>query len=159
MDDDRQIVLADLNDVKTALSIWGDFYQTQELKVSFKAIELLKKLPVNSRSWTEKLTTYTAPEIARMYGMKQRTVESYLKNLFDAGLVHREIRSEAGHPYGYWVDEEVKAVISDVDETEEGFASKSISGSPARLARMTSQDLFLRAKSSQKFVRFVNGLL
>jgi len=51
MDDDRQIILADLNDVKTALSIWADFYQTQSLKVSYKAIELLKKLPVDDGRW------------------------------------------------------------------------------------------------------------
>jgi len=145
MDDDRQIVLADLNDVKTALSIWGDFYQTQSLKVSYKAIDLLQKLPVNNRNWSVTLKTYTAPEIARMYGMKQRTVEDYLRNLYEAGLVHREQRNEAGHPYGYWIDEEVAAIISDATDAKSDPAPRTISGGPAPTGRKYTREIFLRA--------------
>jgi len=144
MDDDRQIILADLNDVKTALLIWADFYQTQSLKVSYKAIELLKKLPVDDGRWKDKKMTLTAPELARMYGMKQRTVEDYMKGLYEAGLIYREQRPEAGAPWGYWIDEKTRAIIDDADKAKSDFALKPATGARPRFMRMTSQDFFLR---------------
>jgi hypothetical protein len=107
--DGRKFVLAVYEDLKTAATVWFDFAAGQEFKISAKAIGILKELPTECPG-------ITAPTLAN--GKSQRTIERYLENLFEAGIVSRERIKAPGMPYGYWCDESMRQkVLSKISES------------------------------------------
>jgi hypothetical protein len=60
----------------------------------------------------------TSPELATEMGKSQRTIERYLEDLFEAGLVSRQQITAPGMPWGYWCEEEMRQkVLSKISDT------------------------------------------
>jgi predicted transcriptional regulator len=104
LDDGRRFVLAVYEDLRIAAEVWFDFAGGQEFKISPKAIDILKELP-------DKEPGKTAPALAKDNSKGQRTVERYLDDLFDAGLVNRDRIQAPGSPWGYWCNDELRQKV------------------------------------------------
>jgi DNA-binding transcriptional ArsR family regulator len=102
--DGRKFVLATYDDLQTAANIWFDYAEGQQFKISPKAIDLLKMLPNSLRG-------KTSPELAGEMGKSQRTIERYLEDLFEAGLVCRQQITGPGMPWGYWCEEQMRQKV------------------------------------------------
>ena len=102
--DGRKFVLAIYEDLENAATLWFDFAEGQQFKISPKAIDILKELPAE-------LPGKTAPILAKEMGKSQRTIERYLEDLFEAGLVSREKISAPGMPWGYWCEEQIRQKV------------------------------------------------
>lgn len=108
--DGRKFVLATYDDLQTAATIWFDYAEGQQFKISPKAIEILKILPNSLRG-------KTSPELAGEMGKSQRTIERYLDDLFEAGLVSRQQITAPGMPWGYWCEDQMRQkVLSKISE-------------------------------------------
>jgi hypothetical protein len=109
--DGRKFVLAVYDDLHTAATIWFDYAEGQQFKISPKAIDLLKMLPNSLRG-------KTSPELAKEMEKSQRTIERYLDDLFEAGLVCRQQITAPGMPWGYWCEEQMRQkVLSKISDT------------------------------------------
>jgi len=53
----------------------------------------------------------TAPTLAKDMGKSQRTIERYLEDLFEAGLVCRQQITAPGVPWGYWCEEQLRQKV------------------------------------------------
>jgi hypothetical protein len=102
--DGRKFVLAIYDDLMTAATVWFDYAEGQQFKISPKAIDILKFLPGSKPG-------KTAPVLAIEMGKSQRTIERYLVDLFEAGLVCREKISSPGMPWGYWCEEQMRQKV------------------------------------------------
>ena len=108
--DGRKFVLAIFDDLKTAATVWFDYAEGQQFKISPKAIDLIKTLPILPQG-------KTAPTLANEMGKGQRTIERYLEDLFEAGLVCRQQITAPGMPWGYWCEESMRQkVLSKISE-------------------------------------------
>jgi predicted transcriptional regulator len=113
LEDGRKFVLAIYEDLNNAATVWFDFAEGQEFKISPKAIEILKMLPTAAQG-------KTAPVLANEMGKSQRTIERYLEDLFEAGLVCRQRITAPGMPWGYWCEEQIRQkVLSKISEVED----------------------------------------
>jgi hypothetical protein len=111
--DGRKFVLAIYEDLETAAKVWFDFAEGQEFKISPKALELLHSIPV---IWPGK----TAPTLAKEMEKGQRTIERYLEDLYEAGIVSRERITAPGMPWGYWCDTQIRQnVMSQISDTRD----------------------------------------
>jgi hypothetical protein len=109
--DGRKFVLAIYEDLRTAATVWFDYAEGQQFKISPKAINLLKMLPV---------TQPGKPSLAfaKEMGKSQRTIERYLEDLYEAGLAYREQITAPGMPWGYWCEESMRQkVLSKISDT------------------------------------------
>jgi len=103
LNDGRRFVLAVYEDLVLAARVWFDFAEGQRFKISPKAGEVLHALP---SSWPGT----TAPNLAKEMEKGQRTIERYLNDLFEAGIVSRERIQAPGMPWGYWSESRQKAM-------------------------------------------------
>lgn len=109
--DGRKFVLAIYKDLKNAATVWFDFSEGQQFKISPKAIDILKILPCAKQG-------KTAPTLAEEMGKSQRTIERYLEDLFEAGLVSRQQITAPGRPWGYWCNGQIRQkVLSKISNT------------------------------------------
>jgi predicted transcriptional regulator len=102
--DGRKFVLAIYEDLAIAAAVWFDFAEGQEFKISSKAVDILKAVP---SQWPG----LAAPTLARTMGKGQRSVERYLEDLYESGIVSREKISAPGMPWGYWCEPELRQRI------------------------------------------------
>jgi len=102
--DGRKFVLAIYEDLAIAVAVWFDFAEGQEFKISSKAVDILKAVPTQ---WPG----LSAPTLARTMGKGQRSVERYLEDLYESGVVSREKISAPGMPWGYWCEPELRQRI------------------------------------------------
>jgi hypothetical protein len=108
--DGRKFVLAIYDDLRTAATVWFDYAEGQQFKISPKAIDLLKMLPVTQPG-------KTSLALAKETGKSQRTIERYLEDLYEAGLVYREQITAPGMPWGYWCEESMRQkVVSKISD-------------------------------------------
>jgi hypothetical protein len=92
----------------------GDFAEGHQFKISPKAIDLIRNLPGGQPG-------KTAPILAKDMEKSQRTIERYLEDLFEAGLVSRQQITAPGMPWGYWCEEEMRQkVLSKISDTGDG---------------------------------------
>lgn len=111
--DGRKFVLATYQDLNTAAEVWYDFAEGQEFKISPKAIDILKVLP---GAYPGK----TAPELTKDMGKSQRTIERYLEDLYQGGLVSRQQMKAPGSPWGYWCEEQIRQkVLSKISDAKD----------------------------------------
>jgi predicted transcriptional regulator len=111
--DGRKFVLAIYDDLVTAAKVWFDFAEGQQFKISPKAIDLLKVLP---GAYPGK----AAPALAKDMEKSQRTIERYLEDLYQGGLVSREQMKAPGSPWGYWCEEQMRQkVLSKISDAED----------------------------------------
>lgn len=111
--DGRKFVLAIYDDLTTATEVWFDFAEGQEFKISAKALEVLHSIP---STWPGK----TAPMLSKDMGKGQRTIERYLEDLYESGIVSRERITAPGMPWGYWCELEMRQkVLSQIPESED----------------------------------------
>ncbi|MCK9570553.1 hypothetical protein M0R72_16515 [Candidatus Pacearchaeota archaeon] len=111
LSDGRKFVLAVYEDLATAAQVWFDFAEGQEFKISARAVDVLKAIP---EAWPGKM----APTISKEMGKGQRTIERYLEDLYEAGIVSREKITAPGMPYGYWVEPEMRQkALSQITDT------------------------------------------
>ena len=111
--DGRRFVLAIYDDLKIAATIWFDYAEGQQFKISPKAIDLIRNLPGSQPG-------KTAPVLANSMEKSQRTIERYLEDLFEAGLVCRQQITAPGMPWGYWCEEQMrKKVLSKISDAED----------------------------------------
>lgn len=110
--DGQKFVLAVYEDLETAATVWFDFAAGQEFKISAKAIDTLRKLPTKSPG-------ITSADLADAAVTSQRTIERYLNDLYEAGLVYREKMKAPGSPWGYWCSKiERQNVLSRISASE-----------------------------------------
>jgi predicted transcriptional regulator len=89
----------------------GDFAEGHQFKISPKAIDLIRNLPGGQPG-------KTAPILAKDMEKSQRTIERYLEDLFEAGLVSRQQITAPGMPWGYWCEEQIRQkVLSKISDT------------------------------------------
>jgi DNA-binding transcriptional ArsR family regulator len=113
--DGRKFVLAIYDDLEIAATIWFDFAEGQQFKISPKAMDLLKMLPNAPLG-------KTSSALAREMGKSQRTIERYLEDLFEAGLVCRQQITASGVPWGYWCEEQMRQrVLSRISDAGDLF--------------------------------------
>jgi hypothetical protein len=113
--DGRKFVLAIYCDLKTAATVWFDFSEGQQFKISPKAIDLIRNLPSGQPGRTS-LT------LVSEMGKSQRTIERYLEDLFEAGLVCRQQITAPGMPWGYWCEEFMRQkVLSKISDTRDSL--------------------------------------
>jgi len=118
--DGRKFVLAIYEDLENAATVWFDFSEGQQFKISPKAIDVLKNLPSAQQG-------KTAPTLAKEMEKSQRTIERYPEDLFEAGLVSRQQITAAGSPWGYWCDEQIRQkVLSKISDTEDSVKDSDI---------------------------------
>jgi len=109
--DGRRFVLAIYEDLETAAKVWFDFAEGQEFKISARALEVLHSLP---SIWPGK----TAPVLANEMGKGQRTIERYLEDLYESGIVSRERITAPGMPWGYWCENGMRQkALSQISDT------------------------------------------
>lgn len=117
-EDGRKFVLAIPKDLETAATIWFDFAEGQRFKVSRKALVVLAAIPGEAC-----IDHITSPALARDLGMGQRTVERYLKDLFEAGVLSREKLNMPGSPWGWWCESYIRqSIVSQIPQAVEGEA-------------------------------------
>jgi len=110
--DGRRFVLAIPEDLEIAAEIWFDFAEGQEFKVSARALEVLHSIP---SYWPGK----TAPMLSKDLGRGQRSIERYLEDLYESGIVSRERITAPGMPWGYWCEIEMRQkVLSQIPDAE-----------------------------------------
>ena len=64
---------------------------------------------------------------AKEMGKSQRTIERYLEDLFEAGLVGRERITAPGMPWGYWCEEQMRQkVLSEISDAGEVMLDSDI---------------------------------
>jgi hypothetical protein len=113
LEDGRKFVLAIYEDLKMAAKVWFDFAEGQEFKISARAIDVLRAIP-------DGYPGKTAPTLAREMGKGQRSIERYLEDLYESGIVNRERISAPGLPYGYWCENELRQkTLSQISATED----------------------------------------
>jgi len=135
-------VLAVYEDLRNAATVWFDFAEGQQFKISPKAIDIIKVLPSAP-------VGKTAPALAKEMGKSQRTIERYLEDLFEAGLVSRQQITAPGMPWGYWCEEQMRQkVLSKISDTGEVMLDSDI---------IPTNNL-CRKIYGRKIVRFVKGL-
>ena len=118
--DGRKFVLAIYEDLRNAARVWFDFAEGQQFKISPKAIDILKILPIASAG-------KTAPVLAKEMGKSQRNIERYLEDLFEAGLVSRQQITAPGMPWGYWCEEQMRQkVLSKISDAREVMLDSDI---------------------------------
>jgi hypothetical protein len=111
--DGRKFVLAIYEDLKTAAAVWFDFAEGQEFKISARAREVLNAIP---NTWPGR----TAPMLAKEMGKGQRSIERYLEDLYESGVVSRERITAPGMPWDYWCEEGMRQkALSQISDTED----------------------------------------
>ena len=111
--DGRKFVLAIREDLRTAATVWFDFAEGQEFKITSKAQEVLNALP---SSWPGK----SAPTLESEMKIGQRSIERYLEDLYEAGIASRERITAPGMPWGYWSEKESRQkALSQISEAGE----------------------------------------
>ena len=118
--DGRKFVPAIYEDLRNAAMVRFDFAEGQASKISPKAIDILKILPIASAG-------KTAPVLAKEMEKSQRTIERYLEDLFEAGLVSRQQITAPGMPWGYWCEEQMRQkVLSEISDAGEVMLDNDI---------------------------------
>jgi len=102
--DGRKFVLAIYNDLVMAATVWFDFCEGQEFKLSSKSLEVLRSLPHD-------MPGKTATALARELRKGQRTIERYLEDLYESGIASRERITAPGMPWGYWCESELRQKV------------------------------------------------
>lgn len=130
--DGRKFVLAVYADLERAATVWFDFAAGQEFKISAKAIEVLRILPIAPPGMT-------APTLA--IGKSQRTIERYLESLFEAGLVSRQQINAPGSPWGYWCNVQMRQRV---------LSKISVAGDNASYSDKLSTEILCRKYLAEK---------
>jgi len=142
--DGRKFVLATYDDFVTAATVWFDFAAGQEFKISTAALVVLKALP---DEWPGR----SAPNLVKIVGKSQRTIERYLEDLYESGVANRERISAPGMPWGYWCEPETRQrVLSRISDTADtaGNSDRITTKNPCReyLGKKSSDSLIDSSK-------------
>lgn len=104
---DKRYILANYADFSEAARLWYAFFDLQTHKSGGKRVVdvlvCLLAAPPNLELGRDDPTCRTPKEIAELSGLPGRTVNDYLKDLYEAGYIDRAKVRAPGPPYAYWL--------------------------------------------------------
>jgi predicted transcriptional regulator len=124
MKDGSRHVIATYADLQNAAELWFEFEEAQAFKINHKVLKVFKSLPTTEPShynFTER--SPSTNHIADETKIAPRSVERYLDDLYDAGLIFRKKASAPGNPYVFWTTNELRQkVMSQISASDDAQA-------------------------------------
>lgn len=122
MKDGRRFVLATYADLQNAADLWFEFEEAQAFKINHKVLKVFKSLPTTEPDHYN--FTDSSPSINRIAKdteISPKSVERYLSDLYDAGLIYRKKAGAPGNPYVFWTTDQLRQkVMSQISTTRDG---------------------------------------
>ncbi len=155
---DKPLVLAIQEDLLNALKLYDGLGLSHKLRITDNGMKILRVLP------TEEANAIGTTEIADRTGIKSRTLNDNLNNLYSCDLINRIEGYARGSPLLYWIDKDLSEMIS--AENTDSSKPKNVLGGFKRKAvslktiedygeKYVSDDII---KSIYKFFFVLSGL-
>jgi len=122
MNDGRRFVIATYADLQNAADLWFEFEEAQAFKINHKVLTVYKSLPTTEPDhYNFTGASPSTTRLAKDTGLSQRSVERYLSDLYDAGLISRKKAGAPGNPYIFWTTDQLRQkVLSQISVTGDG---------------------------------------
>ncbi len=120
--DGRRFVVATYADLQNAAELWFEFEEAQAFKINHKVLKVFKALPtIEPDHYNFTGSSPSKNRIAKDTGISPKSVERYLSDLYDAGLIYRKKAGAPGNPHVFWTTDELRQkVMSQISATGDG---------------------------------------